>query len=233
MSPSMCRSCSAKCWRRSSRSAAACSSIARSVSAGTPGAARRGRDARHRDRPRPLGARGAAATPGGVCRARRVRARRLPAAAGGPRRARHRARAGRAGRSRRVVDAVRQRGPRVQLQARRAARHADGPEHGADGGRPGESGRRGRAGRRDLPRSARSGTRAASRARSWRRGPITTTGELAAIVRRAVPTRGWQRIDPATRTFQALRIWVNGELDGLDRFVSDAAEQLEPAGGWR
>ena len=58
--------------------------------------------------------------------------------------------------------------------------------------------------------------------------PITTTGELAAVVRRAVPTKGWQRIDPATRTFQALRIWVNGELDGLDRFVTDAADRLEP-----
>ena len=58
--------------------------------------------------------------------------------------------------------------------------------------------------------------------------PITTTGELAAVVRRAVPTKGWQRIDPATRTFQALRIWVNGELKGLDRFVSDAADRLEP-----
>ena len=60
--------------------------------------------------------------------------------------------------------------------------------------------------------------------------PVTTTGQLAAMVRRAVPTRGWQRIDPATRTFQALRIWVNGELDGLDRFVSDAADRLEPGG---
>ncbi len=60
--------------------------------------------------------------------------------------------------------------------------------------------------------------------------PIATTGELATVVRRAVPTRGWQRIDPATRTFQALRIWVNGELDGLDRFVSDAADRLEPGG---
>jgi len=60
--------------------------------------------------------------------------------------------------------------------------------------------------------------------------PIATTGELAAIVRRAVPTKGWQRIDPATRTFQALRIWVNGELDGLDRFVSNAADRLEPGG---
>jgi 16S rRNA (cytosine1402-N4)-methyltransferase len=58
--------------------------------------------------------------------------------------------------------------------------------------------------------------------------PITTTGELAAVVRRAVPTKGWQRIDPATRTFQALRIWVNGELKGLDRFVTDAADRLEP-----
>jgi 16S rRNA (cytosine1402-N4)-methyltransferase len=56
--------------------------------------------------------------------------------------------------------------------------------------------------------------------------PIRTTGELASLVRRAVPTRGWQRIDPATRTFQALRIWVNGELDGLDRFVQDAATRL-------
>jgi 16S rRNA (cytosine1402-N4)-methyltransferase len=60
--------------------------------------------------------------------------------------------------------------------------------------------------------------------------PIATTGQLAAVVRRAVPTKGWQRIDPATRTFQALRIWVNGELDGLGRFVSDAADRLEPGG---
>jgi 16S rRNA (cytosine1402-N4)-methyltransferase len=57
------------------------------------------------------------------------------------------------------------------------------------------------------------------------RQPITTTGELAAIVRRAQPP-GWQRIDPATRTFQALRIWVNGELDGLDRFLIATADRL-------
>jgi len=60
--------------------------------------------------------------------------------------------------------------------------------------------------------------------------PLTTTGQLASIVRRSVPTRGWQRIDPATRTFQALRIWVNGELDGLDRFVRDAASRLRDGG---
>jgi 16S rRNA (cytosine1402-N4)-methyltransferase len=60
--------------------------------------------------------------------------------------------------------------------------------------------------------------------------PIETTGRLAEIVRRAVPHRGYQRIDPATRTFQALRIWVNGELDGLDRFVRDAVGVLAPQG---
>ena len=49
--------------------------------------------------------------------------------------------------------------------------------------------------------------------------PILSTGRLAAIVRRAVPVRGYARIDPATRTFQALRIWVNRELEGLDRVL--------------
>jgi 16S rRNA (cytosine1402-N4)-methyltransferase len=60
--------------------------------------------------------------------------------------------------------------------------------------------------------------------------PITTTGRLAEIVRRAVAARGWQRIDPATRTFQALRIWVNGELDGLDSFIGSAASRLQVDG---
>ncbi|MGE5361967.1 MAG: 16S rRNA (cytosine(1402)-N(4))-methyltransferase RsmH [Bacteroidales bacterium] len=61
-------------------------------------------------------------------------------------------------------------------------------------------------------------------------GPITTTGTLAAIARRAAGGRGWQRIDPATRTFQAIRIWVNEELQGLDRFIADACERLRPGG---
>ena len=56
--------------------------------------------------------------------------------------------------------------------------------------------------------------------------PIDTTGRLATIVRRAIPRRGFSRIDPATRTFQALRIWVNRELDGLDRFVESAVQRL-------
>ena len=59
-----------------------------------------------------------------------------------------------------------------------------------------------------------------------RESAVETTGKLAAIVRRAVPHRGHQRIDPATRTFQALRIWVNRELDGLDAFLASAARRL-------
>jgi 16S rRNA (cytosine1402-N4)-methyltransferase len=59
-----------------------------------------------------------------------------------------------------------------------------------------------------------------------REAPIETTGRLAAIVRRAVPHKGHQRIDPATRTFQALRIWVNRELEGLDAFLVAAARRL-------
>ena len=49
---------------------------------------------------------------------------------------------------------------------------------------------------------------------------------LAAIVRRAIPRRGSMRIDPATRTFQAIRIRVNRELEGLDRFIETAAARL-------
>jgi 16S rRNA (cytosine1402-N4)-methyltransferase len=45
-------------------------------------------------------------------------------------------------------------------------------------------------------------------------------------VRRAIPRRGFQRIDPATRTFQALRIWVNRELEGLDTFLADVVRRL-------
>ena len=56
---------------------------------------------------------------------------------------------------------------------------------------------------------------------------IDTTARLAAIVRRAVPHKGYQRIDPATRTFQALRIWVNRELDGLDTFLGEATQRLK------
>ena len=56
---------------------------------------------------------------------------------------------------------------------------------------------------------------------------IRTTGQLAAIVRHAIPRRGFSRIDPATRTFQGLRIWVNRELDGLDTFLTALARRLK------
>jgi 16S rRNA (cytosine1402-N4)-methyltransferase len=60
-------------------------------------------------------------------------------------------------------------------------------------------------------------------------GPVTTTGRLADLVRRAVPRRGYWRLDPATRTFQALRIRVNRELEGLDRFLEAVARRLTAA----
>ena len=59
---------------------------------------------------------------------------------------------------------------------------------------------------------------------------IETTGRLADIVRRAIPRKGYSRIDPATRTFQAIRIWVNRELEGLDAFLTRAADRLAPDG---
>ena len=62
------------------------------------------------------------------------------------------------------------------------------------------------------------------------RGRLTTSTDLAAVVRRAAGGGEWQRVDPATRTFQALRIWVNGELEGLDAFVEAAIGTLAPEG---
>lgn len=62
------------------------------------------------------------------------------------------------------------------------------------------------------------------------RTAVDTTGRLAEVVRRAIPKRGYSRIDPATRTFQAIRIWVNRELEGLDVFLTQAAARLRPGG---
>jgi 16S rRNA (cytosine1402-N4)-methyltransferase len=61
-------------------------------------------------------------------------------------------------------------------------------------------------------------------------GLLTGTAALASVVRRAAGGGKWQRIDPATRTFQALRIWTNRELDGLDVFL-EAAARLVALGG--
>jgi len=59
--------------------------------------------------------------------------------------------------------------------------------------------------------------------------PIQTTRDLAELVARTVAGKQ-RRIHPATRTFQALRIAVNHELENLDRFVADAVDHLEPDG---
>src|SRR5207248_1478611 len=61
------------------------------------------------------------------------------------------------------------------------------------------------------------------------RSPIGRTGELAEIVRAAIPTRE-PGLDPATRTFQALRIAVNDELGELDRGLVGAERVLVPGG---
>lgn len=59
--------------------------------------------------------------------------------------------------------------------------------------------------------------------------PFTRTGELADLVR-GVVGRSHDGVDPATRTFQALRIYVNDELDELDRGLSAAERLLRPGG---
>jgi 16S rRNA (cytosine1402-N4)-methyltransferase len=77
-------------------------------------------------------------------------------------------------------------------------------------------------------RHARRVARAIVRARETH--DLSGTAALASVVRRAAGRRGWQRLDPATRTFQALRIWVNRELDGLDAFVDAAVAALRIGG---
>jgi 16S rRNA (cytosine1402-N4)-methyltransferase len=77
-------------------------------------------------------------------------------------------------------------------------------------------------------RHARRVAAAITRARD--EGRLQTTGDLASVVRRAAGGGRWQRIDPATRTFQALRIAVNDELAGLDAFLERAAGSLKRGG---
>jgi 16S rRNA (cytosine1402-N4)-methyltransferase len=60
--------------------------------------------------------------------------------------------------------------------------------------------------------------------------PITTTGGLAAAVRKALGYRAGAPKDPATRTFQAIRIHVNGELEQLSAGLEAAEELLKPGG---
>ena len=60
--------------------------------------------------------------------------------------------------------------------------------------------------------------------------PIVTTGQLARIVAQAAPAMKSDRIHPATRTFQALRIHVNRELDEIKALLEAAPKLLKPSG---
>jgi 16S rRNA (cytosine1402-N4)-methyltransferase len=60
--------------------------------------------------------------------------------------------------------------------------------------------------------------------------PVNTTSELADLVKRAVRSNPKDRTHPATRTFQALRIAVNGELDILEPFIKDSVDLLASGG---
>lgn len=64
------------------------------------------------------------------------------------------------------------------------------------------------------------------------RGRIRTTTELGDVIRAAIPARSAakERIHPATRTFQAIRIAVNRELEALDRLLQLFPALLEPGG---
>jgi 16S rRNA (cytosine1402-N4)-methyltransferase len=60
--------------------------------------------------------------------------------------------------------------------------------------------------------------------------PVTTTGQLARIVKAAAPAMKQDRIHPATRTFQGIRIFVNRELDEIKALMEAAPKLLKPSG---
>ena len=66
-------------------------------------------------------------------------------------------------------------------------------------------------------------------ARRQERGPVSTTGELAQLVADAVKTREPGQ-NPATRTFQALRIFINAELEELQEALEASLDVLQPGG---
>jgi 16S rRNA (cytosine1402-N4)-methyltransferase len=63
-----------------------------------------------------------------------------------------------------------------------------------------------------------------------RKHRIETTGELRALVERAIGPHRRGGVHPATRTFQALRIAVNREIESLEKFLRDAPAMLAPGG---
>jgi len=63
------------------------------------------------------------------------------------------------------------------------------------------------------------------------KNPITTSSQLADIVKRAIPRKFWPRkIHPATKTFQAIRYYVNDEIEILEKSIRDAIDVLKPEG---
>jgi len=62
------------------------------------------------------------------------------------------------------------------------------------------------------------------------KAPILTTAQLAKLIVSVVHAGGKQRIHPATRVFQALRIYVNHELENIEAFLPIAIDALKPAG---
>jgi len=60
--------------------------------------------------------------------------------------------------------------------------------------------------------------------------PVTTTGQLARIVAAAAPAMKQDRIHPATRTFQGIRIYVNRELEEIKALMEAAPKLLKPSG---
>jgi 16S rRNA (cytosine1402-N4)-methyltransferase len=71
--------------------------------------------------------------------------------------------------------------------------------------------------------------RAIIKARESEEGPIRTTARLAKVIADASP-RHERHKDPATRSFQALRIFINRELEELDSFLPQSVEMLAPGG---
>lgn len=76
--------------------------------------------------------------------------------------------------------------------------------------------------------AARRIARAIVKARSDK--PIATTADLVAVIEGVLPRRPGQRLHPATKTFQALRIAVNDELGVLERFIAEAYRYLVTGG---
>ena len=62
------------------------------------------------------------------------------------------------------------------------------------------------------------------------KAPISTTGELVRIIEKSIPAKFKKDGHPARRSFQAIRIEVNGELDGLDKALHDIASELKKGG---